>query len=32
MKEKDSQKTPKTLMPLTRVHKPNGGEDPKGNL
>jgi hypothetical protein len=32
MKEKDSKKAPKTLMPLTRVHKLNGGEDLEGNL
>jgi hypothetical protein len=31
MKERDPQKTPKTLMPPTRIQKPNGGENPKGN-
>jgi hypothetical protein len=32
MKEVDSKKTPKTLMPLKRVHKPNGGEDLERNF
>jgi len=32
MKESDLKRTPKTLMPSTRVHKPNGSENSKGNL
>jgi hypothetical protein len=31
VKEKDPKGTPKILMPLARVQKPNGGENPKNN-
>jgi hypothetical protein len=32
MKGKDSKRTFKTIMPFTRVHKHDGGEDLEGNL
>jgi hypothetical protein len=32
MKESDLKGTPKTLMPLIGVQKPNGCENPKGNF
>jgi len=31
LKEKEPKGTPKTLMPLAGVQKPNGGGNPEGN-